>query len=81
MGFTAHPQFLSHLLLYILMISHFLFDFMQFGGTPVSCAIGLAVLDVIEEEDLRGNAIRVGAHLKDLLTKLKTRHELIGDVR
>uniref|UniRef100_A0A3Q0SC49 5-phosphohydroxy-L-lysine phospho-lyase n=1 Tax=Amphilophus citrinellus TaxID=61819 RepID=A0A3Q0SC49_AMPCI len=55
--------------------------FNTFGGNPVSCAIGLAVLDVIEEEDLRGNAVRVGAHLKDLLTKLKTRHELIGDVR
>lgn len=54
---------------------------MQFGGTPVSCAIGLAVLDVIVEEDLRGNAVRVGAHLKDLFTKLKARHEIIGDVR
>lgn len=47
----------------------------------MSCAIGLAVLDVMEQEDLRGNAIRVGAHLKDLLTKLKTRHHIIGDVR
>lgn len=54
---------------------------MQFGGNPVSCAIGLAVLDVIEEEDLRGNATSVGAHLKDLLKKLQTRHEIIGDVR
>uniref|UniRef100_A0A3P8P2Y4 5-phosphohydroxy-L-lysine phospho-lyase n=1 Tax=Astatotilapia calliptera TaxID=8154 RepID=A0A3P8P2Y4_ASTCA len=55
--------------------------FNTFGGTPVSCAVGLAVLDVIVEEDLRGNAVRVGAHLKDLLTKLKARHEIIGDVR
>ncbi|KAM3866553.1 5-phosphohydroxy-L-lysine phospho-lyase [Diretmus argenteus] len=55
--------------------------FNTFGGNPVSCAIGLAVLDVIEKEDLRGNAVRVGAHLKDLLTKLQTRHQLIGDVR
>lgn len=47
----------------------------------MSCAIGLAVLDVIEKEDLRGNATRVGAHLKDLLTKLQTRHRIIGDVR
>lgn len=54
---------------------------MQFGGNPVSCAIGLAVLDVIEEEDLRGNAKRVGAYLKDLFSKLKTRHQIIGDVR
>ncbi|XP_061690213.1 5-phosphohydroxy-L-lysine phospho-lyase isoform X2 [Syngnathoides biaculeatus] len=55
--------------------------FNTFGGNPVSCAIGLAVLDVIEKEDLRGNAKRVGAHLKDLLTKLKSRHKIIGDVR
>lgn len=47
----------------------------------MSCAIGLAVLDVIEKEDLRGNATRVGAHLKDLLTKLQSRHDVIGDVR
>ncbi|XP_041845303.1 5-phosphohydroxy-L-lysine phospho-lyase [Melanotaenia boesemani] len=55
--------------------------FNTFGGNPVSCAIGLAVLDVIEDEDLRGNATRVGAHLKDLFKKLQARHEIIGDVR
>lgn len=56
-------------------------NLMQFGGNPVSCAIGLAVLDVIEEEDLRGNALRVGEHLQVLLKKLQARHEVIGDVR
>ncbi|XP_061758064.1 5-phosphohydroxy-L-lysine phospho-lyase isoform X1 [Nerophis ophidion] len=55
--------------------------FNTFGGNPVSCAIGLAVLDVIEKEDLRGNATRVGKHLKDLLSTLKSRHQIIGDVR
>ncbi|XP_037116994.1 5-phosphohydroxy-L-lysine phospho-lyase [Syngnathus acus] len=55
--------------------------FNTFGGNPVSCAIGLAVLDVIEKEDLRGNAKRVGTRLKDLFTELKTRHQIIGDVR
>ncbi|KAL6117742.1 phykpl [Pungitius sinensis] len=55
--------------------------FNTFGGNPVSCAIGLALLDVIETEDLRGNAIRVGAHLKDLLKKIQPRHQIIGDVR
>ncbi|KAG7251910.1 hypothetical protein CRUP_002840 [Coryphaenoides rupestris] len=54
---------------------------MQFGGNPVSCAVGLAVLNVLEQEDLRGNASRVGAHLKDLLTKLQAKHQLVGDVR
>lgn len=47
----------------------------------MSCAIGLAVLDVIETEDLSGNATRVGKHLKDLFTKLQTQHQVIGDVR
>uniref|UniRef100_A0A672QLN4 5-phosphohydroxy-L-lysine phospho-lyase-like n=1 Tax=Sinocyclocheilus grahami TaxID=75366 RepID=A0A672QLN4_SINGR len=55
--------------------------FNTFGGNPVSCAIGLAVLDVIEKEDLRGNAVRVGGHLKQLLLQLQTKHPLIGDVR
>ncbi|KAM6953502.1 5-phosphohydroxy-L-lysine phospho-lyase [Aplochiton taeniatus] len=55
--------------------------FNTFGGNPVSCAIGLAVLDVIEKEDLRENASRVGRHLIDLLTELQTRHPIIGDIR
>nr|XP_042715877.1 ethanolamine-phosphate phospho-lyase isoform X3 [Chrysemys picta bellii] len=53
----------------------------KFGGNPVSCAIGLAVLDVIEKEDLQGNAIRVGNYLTELLNKQKEKHPLIGDVR
>uniref|UniRef100_A0A8C5IB65 Ethanolamine-phosphate phospho-lyase n=1 Tax=Gouania willdenowi TaxID=441366 RepID=A0A8C5IB65_GOUWI len=55
--------------------------FNTFGGNPVSCAIGLAVLDVIEKEDLRGNAVRVGRHLTHLLEKQKEKHLLIGDIR
>ncbi|KAG7273854.1 hypothetical protein CRUP_014547 [Coryphaenoides rupestris] len=55
--------------------------FNTFGGNPVSCAIGLAVLDVIESEDLQGNALRVGAHLIRLLRSLKEKHPLVGDVR
>lgn len=54
---------------------------MQFGGNPVSCAIGLAVLDVIEKEDLRGNATRVGNYLMELLEEQKEKHQLIGDIR
>ncbi|XP_064193649.1 ethanolamine-phosphate phospho-lyase-like [Anguilla rostrata] len=55
--------------------------FNTFGGNPVSCAIGLAVLDVIEREDLRGNALRVGGYLTRLLTQQQEKHPLIGDVR
>uniref|UniRef100_H0VT71 Ethanolamine-phosphate phospho-lyase n=1 Tax=Cavia porcellus TaxID=10141 RepID=H0VT71_CAVPO len=55
--------------------------FNTYGGNPVSCAVGLAVLDVIEKEDLQGNALRVGNHLTELLNKQKAKHALIGDVR
>jgi len=55
--------------------------FNTFGGNPVSCAVGLAVLDVIRDEELQQNALAVGDYLKDVLNQLKSRHSLIGDVR
>lgn len=55
--------------------------FNTFGGNPVSCAIGLAVLDVIAEEDLQRNALVTGARLMDGFRGLMKRHALIGDVR
>jgi 4-aminobutyrate aminotransferase-like enzyme len=55
--------------------------FNTFGGNPVSCAAGLAVLDVIEEEGLQQNALQVGRHLVDGLWRLAEVHECIGDVR
>ena len=55
--------------------------FNTFGGNPVSCAAGLAVLDVIEAEGLQQNALEVGRHLVDGLWRLAERHECIGDVR
>ncbi|KAM8940228.1 ethanolamine-phosphate phospho-lyase [Pelodytes ibericus] len=55
--------------------------FNTFGGNPVSCAIGLAVLDIIEKENLTGNAISVGNYLVEILDTLKDKHEMIGDIR
>ncbi len=55
--------------------------FSTFGGNPVACAAGLAVLDVLREERLPENALRVGNHLLKRLRSLQERHSLIGDVR
>jgi 4-aminobutyrate aminotransferase-like enzyme/Ser/Thr protein kinase RdoA (MazF antagonist) len=55
--------------------------FATFGGNPVSCAIGAAVLDVIETEGLQAQAADVGAHALALLRELQQRHPVIGDVR
>ena len=55
--------------------------FNTFGGNPVSCAVGMAVLDVIESEELQAHALVVGSQLLDGLRNLMQRHALIGDVR
>jgi 4-aminobutyrate aminotransferase-like enzyme/Ser/Thr protein kinase RdoA (MazF antagonist) len=55
--------------------------FSTFGGNPVAAAAGLAVLDVLEEERLQENALRVGNYLIARLRELQEGHALIGDVR
>ena len=55
--------------------------FNTFGGNPVSCRIGLAVLDVIEDEGLREHAFRVGERLIAGLRGLVERHPIVGDAR
>jgi 4-aminobutyrate aminotransferase-like enzyme len=55
--------------------------FSTFGGNPVACAAGIAVLDVIQKERLQDHAEEVGRVLIDGLRSLKGRYPLIGDVR
>jgi 4-aminobutyrate aminotransferase-like enzyme/Ser/Thr protein kinase RdoA (MazF antagonist) len=55
--------------------------FSTFGGNPVACAAGLAVLDVLRDEHLQENALRVGNELIRSLRELQVCHALIGDVR
>lgn len=55
--------------------------FSSFGGNPVSCVIGQAVLDVIAEEELQEHAKVVGDHYIGLLKELQSDHACIGDIR
>lgn len=55
--------------------------FNTYGGNPVSCVVGLAVLEAIEEEELQKRARQVGRYLKEGLKNLQKNQELMGDVR
>ena len=54
--------------------------FNTFGGNPVSCAVGMAVLDVLEEEKLLDNAVQVGGFVAAGLREMQSRYDIIGDV-
>jgi 4-aminobutyrate aminotransferase-like enzyme len=54
--------------------------FSSAGGSPVSCVVGLTVLDVIEDEGLQANAATVGDRLVERLTTLMDRYPLVGAV-
>ena len=55
--------------------------FSTYGGNPVACAAGLAVLDVVEDEHLEAAAATHGDFLLGEFHALRERHEVIGDVR
>ena len=55
--------------------------FSTFGGNPVAMTAALAVIKVIEDEDLRRNSAKVGGYLRQRLEELKGKHKAIGDVR
>lgn len=52
-----------------------------FGGGPLACAAGVAVIDAIEKEGLLANAAEVGDYFQAQLRELQKRHEVIKDVR
>ncbi|MCS7023467.1 MAG: aspartate aminotransferase family protein [Bryobacteraceae bacterium] len=52
-----------------------------FGGNPLSTTAAKAVLDFIEQQDLRKNAAEVGQYLRSRLEELAEKYPLIGDVR
>ncbi len=55
--------------------------FSSFGGNPVSCSIGLSVLDVIEDEQLQKNSLEIGNYIMTTLKEFQNRYDLIADVR
>lgn len=55
--------------------------FSSFGGNPVSCAAGEAVLRVLEEEGLKAHALDTGTYLKAAFHELSTRHKALADIR
>lgn len=54
--------------------------FSSAGGSPVSCVVGLTVLELLEREGLQANALTIGDHVKARIENLATRHPLVGTV-
>ncbi len=55
--------------------------FNTFGGNPVVSAMGKAVLEVIEKDNLQANSLKIGNRILEGLNKLKDKHAVIGEVR
>jgi 4-aminobutyrate aminotransferase/(S)-3-amino-2-methylpropionate transaminase len=52
-----------------------------YGGNPVACAAGLAVMDVMRDEKLPERAARIGSVVEERMQSWAADHKLIGDVR
>ena len=55
--------------------------FNTFGGNPLACAVGMEVLNVIEDEKIQQNCEHVGEYYIAKMKKLMDKYEFIGDVR
>jgi 4-aminobutyrate aminotransferase/(S)-3-amino-2-methylpropionate transaminase len=52
-----------------------------YGGNPVACAAGLAVMDVMRDEKLPERAVRIGSVVEERMQSWANEHDLVGDVR
>jgi 4-aminobutyrate aminotransferase-like enzyme/Ser/Thr protein kinase RdoA (MazF antagonist) len=55
--------------------------FSTFGGNTVACAVGNAVLDVLEQEQLQAHSLELGNYLLERMRPLVDKHAIVGDVR
>ena len=55
--------------------------FNTFGGNPLACAVGMEVLNVIEDEGLQANCVHTGEYFIQQMKKLQDKYEFLGDVR
>jgi acetylornithine/N-succinyldiaminopimelate aminotransferase len=52
-----------------------------FGGNPLACAAGIAVIEAIEEDGLLDNAVKMGQYTKDKLQQLADKYPIIDHIR
>jgi 4-aminobutyrate aminotransferase len=52
-----------------------------FGGNPIACSVGLAVLEVMKEENLLENTRTMGGYAVQQLERIKDRHSVVGSIR
>jgi 4-aminobutyrate aminotransferase/(S)-3-amino-2-methylpropionate transaminase len=52
-----------------------------YGGNPIACAAGIAVMDVMRDEKLPARAMRIGSILEERMQSWKAEHDIVGDVR
>ena len=55
--------------------------FNTFASSPLQAAVGMAVLDELEESELMANVVDVGGYLRAALDQLQSEHQCMGDVR
>jgi 4-aminobutyrate aminotransferase/(S)-3-amino-2-methylpropionate transaminase len=52
-----------------------------YGGNPIACAAGVAVMDIMRDEKLPERAVRIGSVIEERMQSWKAEHDIVGDVR